>query len=599
MITLNKLKWGNLFSYGDNNEVDFGKNPLTQIVGSNGHGKSSIALVLEEVLYNKNSKGIKKSDILNRNSTAKSYWIELNFDKDGDSYNIKTVRGSTQTVKLTKNDIDISSHTSTGTYKTIESVLGFDHKTFSQIVYQSHSGSLEFLTSTDSVRKKFLIDLLGLSKYSEAGDVFKDELKTLELEQKVTDTKIEGTRTFIKKYENADLTIRVEKTIPERPTHVENHLRTLRSQLQDIEAINKKVLQNNKYKELLSAIVLEPPGTKPELDVDSLKISKAEHQKTIKDSSTFIAKMKALSGSCPTCLQAINQTKVGELISESALAKATSEIESTKISKVLTDYEQSLEAWSTRSYKYRQYEEYHSLYDPNISTELLDKKKLEKEIAESEQVLKLSELEIKSLAKENSEIIAHNAKVEVILNQLEEAKDTLQELEIIKRDLDRKLKVLNLLVKTFSNTGLIAYKIECLVKDLEEACNSYLGELSSGRFQIAFEISTGDKLNVVVTDSGKSIEMSALSGGERARVNAAALLAIRKLMQSLSNSRINLLILDETIENLDLDGKEKLIEVLLKEPYLNTFIISHGFQHPLLEKLQVIKKNNISKVDYG
>ena len=66
MITLKQLKWSNAFSYGENNKICFVNSPLTQLVGKNGHGKSSVALILEEVLFNKNSKGIKKGDILNR-----------------------------------------------------------------------------------------------------------------------------------------------------------------------------------------------------------------------------------------------------------------------------------------------------------------------------------------------------------------------------------------------------------------------------------------------------------------------------------------------------------------------------------------------------
>ena len=104
---------------------------------------------------------------------------------------------------------------------------------------------------------------------------------------------------------------------------------------------------------------------------------------------------------------------------------------------------------------------------------------------------------------------------------------------------------------------------------------------------------------MVITDNSYDVDIIALSSGERARVNVATLLAIRKLMQTLSNSRTNLLILDETVENLDAEGKEKLIEVLLKEGNLNTFLISHGFSHPLLEKLQVVKQTNISRIDNG
>jgi ABC-type molybdenum transport system ATPase subunit/photorepair protein PhrA len=60
---------------------------------------------------------------------------------------------------------------------------------------------------------------------------------------------------------------------------------------------------------------------------------------------------------------------------------------------------------------------------------------------------------------------------------------------------------------------------------------------------------------------------------------------------------LNLLILDETVETLDTDGKEKLVEVLLQEEHLNTFLVSHGFSHPLLEKINVIKRNNISQIE--
>ena len=177
----------------------------------------------------------------------------------------------------------------------------------------------------------------------------------------------------------------------------------------------------------------------------------------------------------------------------------------------------------------------------------------------------------------------------------------------MKADLDRysnelsivnnKLGLLQLLQKTFSTNGLIAYKIECMVKDLEDLANRYLNEFSSGRFQLGFKVSSSDKLNVVITDNGKDIDITALSGGERTRVNTATLLAIRKLMQSLSSARINLLILDETIDALDVEGKEKLIEILLSEEHLNTFLVSHGFSHPLLEKIIVVKEHNISRLE--
>jgi ABC-type Mn2+/Zn2+ transport system ATPase subunit len=80
MIVLKRLAWDNCFSYGKNNVIDFSKNTITQLIGDNGHGKSSIILILQEVLYSKNSKGIKKADIANRNTKNSGYTIELDLE---------------------------------------------------------------------------------------------------------------------------------------------------------------------------------------------------------------------------------------------------------------------------------------------------------------------------------------------------------------------------------------------------------------------------------------------------------------------------------------------------------------------------------------
>lgn len=137
-----------------------------------------------------------------------------------------------------------------------------------------------------------------------------------------------------------------------------------------------------------------------------------------------------------------------------------------------------------------------------------------------------------------------------------------------------------------------------MVKDLEELTNTYLGELSDGRFEINFDIAN-DKLNVIIVDNGMPINVLALSSGEFARVNTATLLAIRSLMATLSKTKINVLFLDEVIGVLDDFGKERLVEILIDEPELNTYLVSHQWSHPLLTKVLVIKENNISYLEEG
>lgn len=599
MITLKTLKWSYAFSYGKDNSISFDSTPLTQIVGLNGHGKSSIALILEEVLYNKNSKGIKKADILNRNTDSKSYSIELDFDKDGDYYVIKTTRGNTQSVSLSKNNIDISGHTATATYKLIEEIIGYDHKTFAQIVYQSSAVSLEFLTATDTARKKFLIDLLNLTKYVDIAEVFKQAAKDLDTKVTVVSTKIGSANEWITKYKSSDLSSMELVEVPQSPKELAEENLRLKVSYENIAATNRKILQNNKYKELLDAIVVQVPGPKPELDTKSITVSIVEHAKVAKDCDAFIRKMGALGSVCPTCSQSIDLEKMNSMLEEYRFNKKNSSDLVLQLEQVLRSHEKDLKEYNSKLQTKLDYEEYHSLYDPEMATQLLDRDEIASKIQANRDAIAKIESEIERANLHNKKASAHNAKVDVLRSQLEEVTSSLASLKQELSEYQDKLNTLQILVKTFSPTGLVAYKIECLVKDLEELTNSYLVELSDGRFQIGFKVSSTDKLNVVITDHGKDVEMVALSGGERARVNAAALLGIRKLMQSLSNTRINLLILDETIENMDIEGKEKLVEVLLQEEYLNTFVISHGFQHPLLEKLQVVKKNNISRIENG
>jgi DNA repair exonuclease SbcCD ATPase subunit len=611
MITIKQLRWANAFSYGKDNQVDFTQSPLTQLVGRNGHGKSSIALILEEVLFNKNSKGIKKADILNRYVKDKSYNIELDFNRDGIDYTIKSTRGSAQTVKLFKNGNDISAHTATATYKMIEEILGFDHKSFAQIVYQSNASSLEFLTAPDTARKKFLIEILNLSKYTRAAEIFKEVTTELSKDIATASSKVSTVNSWLNKYESTDLTIKPNIEVPEMDPKLYSETLTLSQQLDSLESINKKIQQNNTYKQLQSKIKLLPIPNEPKTDIQFinektkvLNDETIELTKTVKDSKIFIQKMEKLEGSCPTCLQHIDKNKIDELITEQVTIQKTSSIQLEKLSVAIRElneetlkYNNEKSVWQQAQKSQEDWEKYHRLIDTELQTELLDKKQIEQTLNELETNLQQLRKEINAAESKNKEISTHNTKVELVSKQLVEMREELESYSLELHNFSERMSILNVLTKTFSTTGLVAYKIECLVKDLEEITNKYLVDLSDGRFQISFKVNSSDKLNVVITDNGKDIEILALSGGEKARVNVATLLAIRKLMQTLSSSRINLLILDETVETLDTDGKEKLVEVLLREEHLNTFLVSHGFTHPLLEKVNVVKRNNISQIE--
>lgn len=149
------MSFSNILSYGfEEQNVQFDASRCVLVSGANGCGKSSIPTILEEALYNKNSRGIKKSDLFHRGS--KAYDIRVQFRVNDVPYLlVKSVKSSTK-VTLFKDGLDISGHTSTQTYAAIENLLGIDFSTFSKLIYQSVNSSLDFLTATDSNRKKVL-----------------------------------------------------------------------------------------------------------------------------------------------------------------------------------------------------------------------------------------------------------------------------------------------------------------------------------------------------------------------------------------------------------------------------------------------------------
>ena len=599
MITLKKLSWDNCFSYGAGNELVLDDNTVPQMIGTNGMGKSSIPLIIEEVLYNKNSKGIKKADIPNR-EVNNGYDISLTFDVVDDKYKIDVVRRASIKVKLYKNGEDISSHTATNTYKTLQQIIGVDFKTFSQLVYQNTNASLQFLTATDSNRKKFLIDLLHLEDYVELFEIFKEAAKETNTLITSSKSKIATIEKWLQDNKLSDTTILPTKNIEINAEIEEKALRSLQVEFENISEKNKKISRNNGLIDVLKNLDLQ----KAELDNPGEIISNDEQRdelfkwKAVKSNAEkTLQKLGKLGNKCHVCEQDVDKQFKDDLIIKENEEIVVADIEIERLEEEVNNigrhnmevkkFERLQQDW-TNTFR---------SVDRTLPSKLVDAKELQEKIVEAQEEVRIKKLEMEAIHKENIEISKRNTRIQVIqeqtqefITQLNDATKTLNQ----HAELDANLEILK---KAFSTNGLLAYKIENLVAELEEVANTYLAELSDGRFTLGFNVQK-DKLNVEITDNGNIVDILALSSGELARVNTATLIAIRKLMSSISKSKINILFLDEVINVLDDAGREKMVELLTKEDELNTYVVSHGWTHPLLDKIEVVKNGNVSKLEW-
>ena len=603
MITLKKLEWSNCFSYGSNNILDLNDSIVTQLVGTNGTGKSSIPLILEEVLFNKNSKGIKKADIPNR-EVNNGYDIALSFSVNDEEYLIDVVRRTNIKVKLYKNEEDISSHTATATYKTLEAIIGIDFKTFSQIVYQNTNASLQFLTATDTNRKKFLIDLLQLDNYVKFFEVFKELSRNLAGDVSRIQGKIDTIDKWLSDNYLEDTSLLSKLELPFYSEEDENTLRSLQIEFQNISEITKKINQNNLYKSQLESIdlglakeyVSENEWQDTEHLLQQIGEIKSQGSQEVRMIKKYTDLLDVDDAGCPTCGQEIDLAFIEQELKRHQETKEEYTAQLELVNENLGEINKANLLFKEMQQKISSWEEIYRQIDHSLPTEVPNDTELTKKITKLKTRIRERQSRVEEVITENERIERHNTRLAIIEEQQTDFEEQLASLTADITEVEDKLGHVEILKKAFSTNGLLAYKIENLVKDLEELTNEYLAELSDGRFSLQFVV-LNDKLNVEIDDNGKTVDILALSAGELARVNTSTLLAIRKLMSSISKSRINVLFLDEVTNVLDEGGKERLVEILLREENLNTYIVSHGWTHPLLSKIDIIKEQKISRLD--
>ena len=596
MITLQTLKWDNCFSYGSGNELQLDDNTVTQILGTNGMGKSSVPLIIEEALYNKNSKGIKKADIPNR-YVNDGYNISLSFTKDEDNYQITVNRKTNIKVKLEKNGTDISSHTATNTYKSLQEILGVDFKTFSQLVYQNTNASLQFLTATDANRKKFLIDLLHLEKYVELFEVFKAASREVSNTSSTIAGKLATVEKWLETNKLTDTSILPMLDLQINTSEDEEALRHWITEKENISEKNKKIRENNQYKTMLDKIDISAISSSKVVweSYDDLQEELGSLQAVATGAQRTLDRLEKISEECPTCGQSIDVSSEKAMIEGERVKRDEAHGKAMKIRPQIHEIKANNATFENNQKAQKEWEDLFRSYDKSLPTEILEESEVDSKIAELKSVLSEARTQLAENAAENEKRTRLNTRIQVIQEQTAEFVEQQEEYDG-KLAGNQKLEAdLEVLKKSFSTNGLLAYKIENLVGELEELANEYLAELSDGRFTLEFVVSN-DKLNVQITDNGNVVDILALSSGELARVNTATLIAIRRLMSSISKSKINVLFLDEVISVLDDAGKERIVEVLLRED-MNTYLVSHGWSHPLLEKIEVVKDGNTSVLE--
>ena len=174
-------------------------------------------------------------------------------------------------------------------------------------------------------------------------------------------------------------------------------------------------------------------------------------------------------------------------------------------------------------------------------------------------------------------------KVEVLVSLKQQQKQVDNEIT----EQNKKISALKRLEQAFSKDGIPALLIEQALPEIEEEANNLLERLTDGMMTVQFNTQSSYKdkkradkketLDILISDSAGPRPYEMYSGGEAFRVNFAIRLALSKVLARRAGARLQTLVIDEGFGSQDIEGRQRLIEVinLIRKDFEKILIITH------------------------
>ena len=292
-----KFTFSNMFSYGENNVINFERcNGIAGLFSPNASGKSSVLDSLTYCLFDKSTRAYKAENVMNHSKS--NFSCELEFDVGNDSYVIKRV-GKILRHGATRVDVDfyrledgkkvsLNGDQRNSTNKNIRKLIG-TYDDFIMTSFSAQGNSSIFLEQNQTEKKEILGKFLGLSIFDQVYKLAKEESS--------------GVQSMLKNF----LDIDYDQQISDIETELDL-VKEVITKLEDSQ--NKKEIDRDKYKNK----VLDLMGTMRPIDA------------TIKDLKELEDSQQQEEGKKVELLKRLNSTK-----DESSETKRNDEIFANRI----------------------------------------------------------------------------------------------------------------------------------------------------------------------------------------------------------------------------------------------------------------------------
>lgn len=570
-------------------ELDFNEFGLTLVQGDTGTGKSTLLDIPSWILYGTTSKNGNMDDVRNWTNLDKLTEGVLTVEIGTEQLTVVRKRGNTQSNDLYWTEgLGTEAHRGkdiTDTQKFLESRLGVSNE-----IYALGAGFNEFsllgsfFTAKAKDRREVFEKIASLdlptkvqSKVTEISSELKKELTKAELLKSESDGRLTQLRLFNKEIQSNFKAWNEEKYKKKEEIQKLYDSWEAKRNTEINFILNKHSITDNK--EQLEAAVTSAEN-RIEVIAGRIRVLKTQTsnvQAAARYLQLKISQLNACEDICPTC-----SNKLEEKYKNDTIKDFDNQIEVEDNTAII------LEEKCKKYFSIIKDEE-GIIDEANLKIEALNTVQfLRNKINPYAEQLKDQKLELNPFAAQATKNSYDLVVLEAELHKQTTSIETLQH-KLLSYS---QLKDLSIQVK---NTLLTQ-----AVSNIEEKTNKYLEKYFDAQLRVKFEIASGDKLDIIIYNSGYECAFRQLSKGQRRLLTLCFSLSVMQVVADRSQVHFENIFLDEALDGLDSSLKVKAF-ALFEELALNhksVFLVDHSteFKSLFSDSIYVTLDNDKSEI---
>lgn len=579
MIFFKKLTVRNFLSIG-NRPVEFllDKYSTTLVVGENGCGKSQAYTdAITYVLFNKPFRNINKPNLVN-SINQKDCVVEIEFSVGNVNYLVR--RGMKPNIfEIYKDGVLLDQEAKAKDYQSIleKSILGMNYRAFTQIVILGSASFTPFMQLPAAARREVIEEILEIQVFSVMHGILKTRIAELKDLQKEVQYKLDLIHEKIKM--NEEHQSKMVESLKDQNKSCETKIQECKKQIEayesEISDLESDIL--SKQKSISHSAQTDKKHKEYSGYLDKINSNMARLKREI----SFFEENE----NCPTCNQKIDDAFKENAVKERLVSLNEIGAGTTALTDELNKLQSTIDSISKTSEEIT-----------NLSSKISSIN--HKILAESQYISKLQ-----------TDIQSNISRLEAISEGSEED-GAAEKLDAEKAETNSKYKSIakerhyaDISYKLLKDTGIKTKIIRQYLPLINKLVNEYLAQLN---FAVSFTLDEEFKESIK-SRFRDNFSYESFSEGEKARINIALLLTWREIARRKNSAACNLLVMDETLENLDSDGAGDLIKIIntFSAQKMNTIVISHKIAQDdsVLEyfdtMVKVTKAKNFSQYEFA